>query len=148
MEKGWIKLHRIFTEWEWYHESKMVHLFLHFLLTATKRNCEWRGVAVKKGQLITGRKELCKQTGMSEQSIRTCVQKLIETNEISVISTNSFSIITITKYDLYQSDKILINQPLTNDQPIINQQLTNDQPTTNQRSTNDQPTTNQRPTND
>jgi hypothetical protein len=65
----------------------------------------------------------------------TCLSKLIETNEISVISTNSYSIITISKYEDYQSEINYANQPSTNDQPATNQPSTSDQPATNQQLT-------------
>jgi len=38
METGWLKLHRKFKEWEWYQDSKMVHLFIHLLVTANHQN--------------------------------------------------------------------------------------------------------------
>lgn len=31
---GWIKLHRKFTDWEWYHDRKVKEVFLHLLLKA------------------------------------------------------------------------------------------------------------------
>ena len=151
MDKGWIKIHRIFTEWEWYHDPFMVHLFLHLVITANSKDGHWRGISVKKGQLITGRKELSYRTGLQEQTIRTCLSKLKMTNEITIEATNKYSIITINKYDLYQSHyqgnsdetdssaspKDGLNEPSTLpffSQPD-NQQLTNNQPTTNQQLT-------------
>lgn len=149
MEHGWIKLHRIFTDWEWYHDSRMVHLFLHLIISANNRDGEWRGLAVKKGQLITGRKEICNKTGMSEQSIRTCLSRLKSTNEITIKSTNKYSIITITKYEQYQSQPQLkagsdlqslplvstLSEAEGQPQPQPNQQLTSIQPAINQQLT-------------
>lgn len=126
--EGWIKLHRKFLKWEWFNISEMVHLFIYLLLNANNKEGKWRGTIIKRGQLVTGRKSLSLNTGISEQSIRTCIERLKSTSEITVKSTNKYSIITINKYEDYQ---IILSD--TNQQ--INQQ-------TNQQSTNNQPTTN------
>ena len=120
---GWIKMHRNITKWEWYDDSKMVHLFFHLLVSANHKDGNWKGQSVKRGQLITGRKSLSSATGISEQSIRTCLERLSLTNEITIKTTNKNSVITILNYDLYQS-KESSNQQSTSNQPTINQQLT------------------------
>ena len=99
---GWIKLHRKFLEWEWFHNEEMVRLFIHLLLTANYADKKWNGILVKRGQVLTGRKKLSEGTGLSEQEIRTCLSRLKSTSEITIKSTNKYSIITINKYDDYQ----------------------------------------------
>jgi hypothetical protein len=126
--EGWIKLHRKFLTWEWFDKSEMVHLFLYLLLKANHENNIWQGVEIKRGQLITGRKILSKDTGISEQSIRTCMNRLKLTNELTIKTTNKYTIITICNYDSYQT----VNN---NNNQQINQQSTNNQPTINQQST-------------
>jgi len=118
--QGWIKLHRKLSEWEWYTDSKMVHLFIHLLINANHKDSSWQGIKVKRGSLITGRKKLSAQTGISEQSIRTCLEHLKSTNEVTIKSTNKNSIITLLNYDLYQIPEK--DQPAK--QPTTNQQLT------------------------
>lgn len=124
---GWIKLYRSMIEWEWYSDINVKVLFLHLLLKANHSDQKWKGIDVKRGQLVTGRKKLSAQTGLSEQSIRTSLDKLKSTNEITIRSTNQNSIITICNYDNYQQKDDINqqgNQRSTNDQPTINQQLT------------------------
>ncbi len=99
---GWIKMHRKITEWEWYTDSKMVHLFLHLLLTANREKGSWRGVTIERGQLLTGVNAISKSTGISTQSIRTRLSNLEQTSNITIKSTNKYSIITICNYDDYQ----------------------------------------------
>ncbi len=124
---GWVKLHRKFVNWEWFTDHKTSHLFLYLLLSANHKESNWRGQTVKRGQLITGRKSLSEKTGLSEQSIRTCLDRLKSTNEITIKTTNKNSIITVLNYDLYQnkeSDNQQSNQQLTIKQPTSNQQVT------------------------
>jgi hypothetical protein len=124
MEEGWIKLHRKILQWEWFQDDKTFRVFLYLLLSANHKDKKWKGVDVKRGQLITGRVSIAKSVGISERSVRTCLNRLKTTNELTIKTTNRFSIITITKYEEYQ---ISNNQ---NDQQ-------NDQPTANKRPTND-----------
>ena len=78
--------------------------------------------------MITGRKSLSESAGMSEQTLRTCLDRLKSTNEITIKSTNKYSILTVCNYDTYQSKKSEANQQ-------SNQQVTNKQPSTNQQVT-------------
>lgn len=126
MSQGWIKLHRKLTKWEWYHDSKMVHLFIHLILLANHEDGHWQGQDVKRGQLITGRKSLSKETGLSEQEIRTRLVKLKRSRELTIKSTSKFSLITICNYKDYNKREKPVNQQ-------TNQQSTSNQPTDNHK---------------
>ena len=106
----------------------MVHLFVHLVLSANHKDGKWQGVDIKRGQLVTGRKRLKQETGLSEQTIRTGLTRLKSTNEITIKPTSRFSLITVCNYDSYNSDDFSNNQPtpqeLTNNQPASNQQVT------------------------
>lgn len=142
--QGWIKLHRKLIKWEWYQDPNMVHLFIYLLLMANHQDGQWQGIPVKKGQLITGRKKLSEETGLSQQKIRTCLNKLKSTSELTIHPTNRFSIITLCNYSTYQiSDGETNQQPnqptrtqATNNQPTINQQLTTNNKVKNKKKDN------------
>jgi hypothetical protein len=125
--EGWIKIHRKILNWEWYKISNMAHLFQYLLLTANHQDYKWKGADIQRGQVLTGRNTISANTGISPQSIRTCIERLKSTNEITIKSTNKYSIITINKYEDYQINEKIINQQ-------INQQ-------THQQSTSSQPQT-------
>ena len=122
--EGWIKLHRKFSDWEWFNISEMVHLFVFLLINANHQDGEWRGVIVKRGQILTGLNSLNKSTKISFQTLRTCLKRLEKTREINIQSTNKYSIITICKYEDYQGEQQAINKQ-TNKQLTSNQQTTN-----------------------
>lgn len=122
--EGWIKLDRKIMLWEWYKNPIIKSLFTHLILSANHKDGRWEGIDLKRGQVIVGRYELSRDTGLSEQQIRTALKKLQSTKEIDIKSTNRFSIITICKYEDYQSSENFANQQTTNDQPTDNQQLT------------------------
>lgn len=114
--EGWIKLHRKILQWEWYKTPNMYHLFSHLLLNANHNDGKWQGVAVKRGEVITGLKSLSANTGISTRSLRTCIERLKSTGEVTAKTTNKYSIITICNYEDYQfieniNDKQSDSQP-------------------------------------
>ncbi len=122
--EGWIKLHRKLLDWEWHDDPNTLSLFIHLLLKANHKGKRWRGQLVESGQVITGRRSLSKATGLSEQSVRTSLEKLKSTREVTIKSTNRFSIITIVKWGDYQAKKSESTSKSTSQTPTSNQQVT------------------------
>lgn len=132
---GWIKLHRVFADWQWSDNPEMVSLLVHLLILANHGERKWHGILVKPGQLITGRKKLSQITGISEQRIRTCIERLKSTNEITTESTNNFTIITLTKWEQFQhTEKKPTNE--STKKPTIKQPTSNQPSTTNKNDNN------------
>jgi hypothetical protein len=117
---GWIKLHRQITDWEWYDDHNTFRLFMHLLLKANHKERSYRGVKIEVGCVMTGRELLSKETGLSVQQIRTCLERLKSTNEITIKSDKQGTIIQVVKYKDYQ---VTTNESTTN-QPTSNQQVT------------------------
>ena len=101
-------------------------VFLHLLFMACYEPCFYRDNYLEVGQIATTLKEISEGTGISVQSIRTSLNRLKSTNEITINSTNKFSIITLLNYSDYQGDNKPSNNQLTNNQQTTNKQLTND----------------------
>lgn len=121
--QGWIKIHRSILTWEWIDDPNTFCLWLHLLLKANYKDSVWHGVEVKRGSMIAGREELSKITGISTQSIRTSLNKLKSTSNITIKSTNKYSVISIKNYDQYQDNNQQDNQQLTSNQPATNHVL-------------------------
>ena len=112
-------------EWEWYGVPEMFMLWVHLIFSANIEDREWKGIIIPRGSLVTGRKQLAKDCGISEQQVRTCLTRLENNQQITIKTTNKYSIITICKYDDYQvSEKQ--EQPAVKTE--VNQQITNKQP--------------------
>lgn len=128
MQNTYIKLYRELKQWEWYRDSKMVHLFIHLLLSANFKLNKWQGIEIERGQILTGLNSLNNQTGISVQSLRTCLNRLKSTGEITIKSTNKYSLITLINWEHYQDITIeptnKLTSKLTNDQQATNNQLT------------------------
>ncbi len=117
MDSWFIKLHRKIIEWEWYDDKNTTRLFLHLLLTVNFEDKKWRGMDIRRWQIVTGRNKLAEETWLSAQETRTSLDKLKSTNEITITSTKSFSLIQVNNYESYQT-----NQPKK--QPTSNQRAT------------------------
>lgn len=132
MSDGWVRNWRKIEEWEWYTKPNMAHLFQHLIRRANHRRKAWQGKVLEPGQLIMSQENLSLETGLSRQTVRTGLNHLKSTGEITIQSTNAYTLITICKYNTYQAYGDTGNQP-TNQPP--NQRLTSEQPTANQQLT-------------
>lgn len=129
-DNGWIKIYRILADWEWYTDSHMVHLYIHLLISANSRDKRWRGIEVKRGQLVTSLDKLHAQTGISVRSLRTCLERLESTGEIEQKTTNAYRLITICKYGIYQA-----REEENDKQPTSERQTSDKQPTSERQAT-------------
>lgn len=128
MDDGFIKIHRRMLKWEWFSDINTTHLFIYLLLIANWEDKKWKGLLIKRGQVVTGLKKLSAGAGLSIQQTRTSLKKLVSTNEITIKSTNKYSVITIEKYGNYQKKEDRgnnqNNNQITNEQQSNNKQLT------------------------
>ena len=132
MRGGYIKLYRSLLDWEWFLDGNTLQVFLSLLLTANHKDSRYRGDVIRRGEVVFGRKQLAETLGLSEQNIRTAINHLISTNEITIRSTKKYTVATIVKYSVFQDCGECANQETNQD---TNQQLTNNQPTANQQLT-------------
>lgn len=102
---GWVKIHRQIVQWEWFKQDHTVRLFLFILVQAAYEEKRWKGIVVRRGQLVTSLPSLAESLGISIQSVRTSIRRLKSTGEITDISTGSYRIITIEKYEEFQMNK-------------------------------------------
>ena len=130
--EGWIKIHRGLLDWEWYSDTNCVRMALHLLLMANFQTKRWRGITVERGQLVTSRSILARETGLSEREARTAISKLEKSDFLTSRATSSYTIVTICNYEKYQS-------PETVDRPACGP--TDDQDATSCRPGIDQQTT-------
>ena len=126
--EGWIKLHKKIQKWRWWDDAVTLKVFLYLLLNVNYSDKRWMGIIVKRGQIVASVSSIAEKARLSNQTVRTNLNRLKSTNEITIKSTNKFSIITISNYDDYQIDDDDINKQI-NKQP--NKRTTNEQQTNN-----------------
>ena len=128
MDTTYIKLFRKMLSWEWYGDTVTTRVFLHILLNAQYKPSRYKGHDIGAGECVFGRKKWAKDLGLTEQQVRTAINHLKSTNEITIRATNKFSVITVEKWAFWQIEEGGATTKSTNksttNQPTTNQQLT------------------------
>ena len=130
--EGWICLYRKILDWQWYSDKNVRLVFIHLLLKANHKKRKWQNIEIEKGQLITSYGNLATEIGITTQQIRTALNKLKSTGEITIKATNKYTLINIENYGFYQSteqennkqDNTQNNNQITNNQQTNNKQIT------------------------
>lgn len=126
--EGWVKIHRKIIDWEWYKDISAKIVFLHLLLTANYEDKNWKGITIKRGQKVTSINHLAKETNLTSQQVRTALDKLKSTGEITIKPTNKYSLITVEKYANYQDvnlDNNIQNNTQQNNQITTTKEIKN-----------------------
>lgn len=126
-QAGFILLHRQITEWEWYQNPNTFRVFLHILLKANYMDGRFEGKEIKRGDLVTSLPSLAEQTKLSIQQVRTALDHLKSTGEITDRTYSKYRVITVVKYNDYQQDNRQNNSQSTGNQQAGNSQSTGNQ---------------------
>jgi hypothetical protein len=107
MENGsWIKLNRKLLESPLMKRPLFAWLWVVLLLKANHKDTEFiwndKKQVCKRGQLLTGRKQLSIESGISESQIERILKYLEDQQQIEQQKTNKFRLILIKNYDKYQ----------------------------------------------
>ena len=136
---GYVKLFRSIEKWEWYTDVNTTKLFLHCLIKANHKASKWRGIVIESGSFITSYGKLSAETGLSVRNVRTSLNRLKSTQEVTHQTTNDYSIISIVKWSLYQSSEDLAdteNDTVSDNQVTSKRQASDKQVTTNKNDKN------------
>lgn len=128
MDSTYIKVFRNILNWEWYTDANTFRVFMHILLKANYKPSRYKGVEIPTGACVFGFGKCAEELGLSVQNVKTAINHLKSTHEITTKSTNRFTVVKVEKWGLWQGSEGEANRP-TNRQ--ANKQLTNNQPATN-----------------
>ena len=120
----YIKLFRKLLTWEWYGDTNTVRVFLHILLRANYEPSRYKGHEIPAGSCVFGRQKWAKELGLSERQIRTAINHLKSTNEVTIKATNKFSVIHVEKWEFWQIEEGKATKKKTNKVPTSDQQPT------------------------
>lgn len=105
--KGFALLHRKIMELPFYRtDSEAVHLWVHIILSANHApvmvNTEFGEILIRRGEFITGREKLSRETGVSSDRVQYLLKKFVKLGMVSTESTKKFTRLFVVKYDEYQ----------------------------------------------
>ena len=124
LENGFVKFDRKIANWRWYHDVNTFKLFFHLIITANYEPKPFENITVQRGQRVASYQSLAAETQMSVQNVRTALNHLISTGEVTRQSTSKYTVFTIVNYNMYQDNQ-------QTNQQTANKQLTNNQQTAN-----------------
>ena len=128
MNRGYVRLWRKSLDAGWLRNHKLWAFWSYCLLKASYKEYDaivgLQIIHLLPGQFIFGRKKASKETGLTEQQIRTILAFLRKAGNLTIKTTNKYSIITIINWHTYQGNDLENNHQ-------INQRLTNKEPHTN-----------------
>lgn len=124
----YVKLFRKMLTWEWYGDTNTTRVFLHILLNVNYEPSRYRGHEIGAGECVFGRKKWAKELGLSERQVRTALEHLKSTNEVTTKATNKFTIIHLEKWEFWQIGEGKATTKTTN-------KKSNERPTTDQQPT-------------
>ena len=116
-----VQIHKKIKEWGWYTDMATCKLFFHILLSANYKKVNWRWHKIQPWQFITSLDHLAIESWLSTQQVRTALDKLISTNEITKQSTSLYTILTLNNWETYNTPD---NKPITNEQQTNNKPIT------------------------
>ena len=119
--QGWIKFYRSILQKGYYRNSKYVHLWVHLLLKVNHKENEFMFdggiIKAKAGQVLTGRKQLALETGISETTIERILDLFEKEGQIGQQKNNKFRLITVINWkDFQENGQQTDNKRTTNGQ--------------------------------
>ena len=117
---GWYKQWRDIFDRKWAKDPKMVAVYVYLHSRAYVHKGSWRGQTIERGSCPTSRSDIMEGTGLTEQEVKSRMQKLAEYGEIIVKSSNHGTIVTVCDYDIYEVEEDLFGFEPSSQQPAKN----------------------------
>lgn len=119
-----VKIDRNIVDWRWFSDPVTLQVFLWLIIKANIEDHDFRELTIHRGQIFTSIASICAATKRSPQQVRTALQHLISTNEITSQEYPFGRLITVVSFDVYQSK---LTNKSTSNQQATNKRATNDQ---------------------
>lgn len=123
-DNEYIKLNRKIINWEWYLNINVKTLFIHCLLKANWKDGRFEGKEIKRGSFVTSLEKLSKETGLSVRQVRTALNHLFLTGELTSEANSKYRIITVVNYNQYQLCDKPVDSQLTSKRQASDKQVT------------------------
>lgn len=102
MMDRWFRIYQSILDWQWHDDPMMVSFWIHIISLAKFKDCKYRGIELKRGELATNYDDLAELVGITNRQVRTCVERLVKDGSILKKTASKKVVITICNYDYYQ----------------------------------------------
>lgn len=98
----YVKLDRNLRFWRWFKNPKTVVVWIWLLMSANIEDHDFERETIHRGEIATSRKTISTATGLTENEVRTALDHLKSTGEITSRIRPKYQVITIVRYNDYQ----------------------------------------------
>lgn len=124
-KKIYLKIFYSLMDWEWFHDPNTLLIFIHLLLLANRKPQKYEGSVINRGEVLASFDFLAKNSGLSVRNVRTAIEHLKSTGEVTSRKIGKTTVYSVVNYDRYQSaDKISDKEPTKNRQKGDNEPTT------------------------
>lgn len=124
-KKIYLKIFYSLMDWEWFHDPNTLVVFIHLLLLANRKPQKYEGSVINRGEVLASFDFLAKNSGLSVRNVRTAIEHLKSTGEVTSRKIGKTTVYSVVNYDRYQSaDKISDKEPTKNRQKGDNEPTT------------------------
>ena len=124
-KKIYLKIFYSLMDWEWFHDPNTLLVFIHLLLLANRKPQKYEGSVINRGEVLASFDFLAKNSGLSVRNVRTAIEHLKSTGEVTSRKIGKTTVYSVVNYDRYQSaDKISDKEPTKNRQKGDNEPTT------------------------
>ena len=120
MDRGFIKLDRKLLEWRWMTKPNTLAVWIWLLLNANWEDKDFLNTTIKRGSVATTYGKIGEGTGLTVRNVRTAIEHLKNTGELTVKQHSKYLEISIENYSRYQST----DRQLTGNRQATDRQLT------------------------
>lgn len=124
MKGDYIKINRSLLDWDWYGDINTCRLFVHMLLKANWKDGNFRGEEIKRGSFVSSLSKLSDETNLSVREVRTAINHLEKTGEVTINRHSKYSVFTVNNYCAYQQSDTQADKQVTGNRQASDKQAT------------------------
>lgn len=124
MKGDYIKINRSLLDWDWYGDINTRRLFVHMLLRANWKDGNFRGEEIKRGSFVSSLSKLSDETNLSVREVRTAINHLEKTGEVTINRHSKYSVFTVNNYCAYQQSDTQADKQVTGNRQASDKQAT------------------------
>lgn len=98
----YVKMDRNLRFWRWFKSPKTVVVWIWLIMSANIEDHDFERETIHRGEVATSRKTISAATGLTENEVRTALDHLKSTGEITSRARSKYQVITILRYSDYQ----------------------------------------------
>lgn len=101
-EGGYVRDYRSTVNWEWFTDVNTAHLWEYIRLRVNYEPSRFRGMVIQRGEMIESISTMAVRTGLTPRKVRTALDHLKSTGEVTCKPTRYGMLICAVKYAFFQ----------------------------------------------